>query len=29
VERIIVDALPVRFQLQMHKVVWSPDQRGV
>jgi len=29
VERIIADALPVRFQLQMHKVVWSPDQRGV
>lgn len=29
VERIIADALPVRFQLQMHKVVWAPDQRGV
>jgi 7-carboxy-7-deazaguanine synthase len=29
VERIIADALPVRFQLQMHKVIWSPDQRGV
>jgi 7-carboxy-7-deazaguanine synthase len=29
VERIIADALPVRFQLQMHKFIWSPDQRGV
>lgn len=29
VERVIADALPVRYQLQMHKVVWSPDQRGV
>jgi 7-carboxy-7-deazaguanine synthase len=29
VERIITDALPVRFQVQMHKVIWSPDQRGV
>jgi len=29
VERIIADAMPVRFQLQMHKVIWSPDQRGV
>jgi 7-carboxy-7-deazaguanine synthase len=29
VERIIADALPVRFQLQMHKIIWSPDQRGV
>src|ERR1041385_6543596 len=29
VERIIADALPVRFQLQMHKVIWSPEQRGV
>jgi hypothetical protein len=29
VERIIADALPVRFQLQMHKIVWPPDQRGV
>ena len=28
-ERIIADALPVRFQVQMHKVIWSPDQRGV
>lgn len=29
VERIIADALPVRFQLQMHKVIWPPEQRGV
>ena len=29
VERIIADALPVRFQVQMHKVIWPPDQRGV
>jgi 7-carboxy-7-deazaguanine synthase len=28
-ERIIADALPVRFQIQMHKVIWSPAQRGV
>jgi 7-carboxy-7-deazaguanine synthase len=29
VERLLADALPVRFQLQMHKVIWPPDQRGV
>lgn len=29
VESIIADALPVRFQLQMHKFIWPPDQRGV
>ena len=29
VERIVADALPVRFQVQMHKVVWPPDQRAV
>jgi len=28
-ERVIADALPVRFQVQMHKVVWPPDERGV
>lgn len=28
-ERIIADALPVRFQLQMHKFVWPAEQRGV
>lgn len=29
VERITDDALPVRFQIQMHKVIWPPEQRGV
>ncbi|MEJ0091128.1 MAG: hypothetical protein WDM80_15465 [Limisphaerales bacterium] len=29
VERIIVDALPVRFQAQLHKIIWPPEQRGV
>lgn len=29
VEWILADRLPVRFQLQMHKVVWPPEQRGV
>lgn len=28
-EKIIADALPVRFQLQMHKFIWPPDQRGI
>lgn len=28
-ERIIADALPVRFQVQLHKVIWSPDRKGV
>jgi 7-carboxy-7-deazaguanine synthase len=28
-ERIVADALPVRFQLQMHKFIWPPDERGV
>ena len=28
-ERIVADALPVRFQVQLHKVIWPPDQRGV
>lgn len=28
-ERIIADALPVRFQVQLHKVLWAPDARGV
>jgi 7-carboxy-7-deazaguanine synthase len=26
---ILEDALPVRFQLQMHKHVWPPDAKGV
>lgn len=29
VEKLIADALPVRFQLQMHKFIWPPDARGV
>jgi len=29
VEKIIADALPVRFQIQQHKVIWPPEQRGV
>ena len=28
-DKIIADALPVRFQVQLHKVLWPPDQRGV
>lgn len=28
-ERIVADQLPVRFQLQLHKLVWDPDRRGV
>ncbi len=28
-EKIIADALPVRFQVQMHKVIWPPERRGV
>jgi len=28
-EKIIADALPVRFQLQMHKFIWPQEQRGV
>jgi 7-carboxy-7-deazaguanine synthase len=28
-ERIIADALPVRFQIQLHKVVWPVEKRGV
>jgi len=26
---ILEDALPVRFQLQLHKLVWGPDRAGV
>jgi len=29
VERLVADALPVRFQAQLHKIIWSPEQRGV
>ncbi len=28
-ERIITDALPVRFQAQLHKIIWPPEQHGV
>ena len=28
-EKIVADALPVRFQVQLHKVIWPPEQRGV
>ncbi len=29
VEWILADRLPVRFQVQMHKYVWPPEERGV
>lgn len=29
VEWILEDKVPVRFQLQMHKFIWPPDQKGV
>ncbi len=28
-ERIIADALPVRFQAQLHKIIWPAEKRGV
>jgi len=28
-EAIITDALPVRFQIQQHKIIWPAEQRGV
>jgi len=28
-ERIVADQLPVRFQLQLHKLVWGPERKGV
>jgi 7-carboxy-7-deazaguanine synthase len=28
-EWILTDRLPVRFQLQLHKEIWSPEMRGV
>ena len=28
-EQIIADALPVRFQIQQHKIIWPPEQRSV
>lgn len=29
VEWMLEDGLPARFQLQMHKFIWPPDQKGV
>jgi len=29
VEWILADDLPVRFQLQLHKFIWPPNQKGV
>ena len=26
---LVADRLPVRFQLQMHKFIWDPAQKGV
>jgi 7-carboxy-7-deazaguanine synthase len=28
-EWILADKLPVRFQIQLHKYIWTPDIRGV
>ena len=28
-ERVIADALPVRFQVQLHKVIWPAELKGV
>jgi 7-carboxy-7-deazaguanine synthase len=28
-EWVLADRLPVRFQLQLHKLIWTPDMRGV
>jgi 7-carboxy-7-deazaguanine synthase len=28
-EWVLADRLPVRFQLQVHKFIWTPDMRGV
>jgi 7-carboxy-7-deazaguanine synthase len=28
-EWILADKLPVRFQIQLHKHIWTPDMRGV
>jgi 7-carboxy-7-deazaguanine synthase len=28
-EKIIADALPVRFQIQQHKIIWPAEQRRV
>jgi 7-carboxy-7-deazaguanine synthase len=26
---ILEDKLNIRFQIQLHKLIWKPDQRGV
>jgi len=28
-ERIVAEGVPVRFQVQLHKVIWTPETRGV
>lgn len=28
-EWVLADRLPVRYQLQLHKLIWTPDMRGV
>ncbi len=28
-ERMIADALPARFQVQLHKIIWPPERKGV
>ena len=28
-QQVIADALPVRFQVQLHKIIWPPERRGV
>lgn len=28
-EKILADSLPVRLQLQLHKYIWNPQERGV
>jgi 7-carboxy-7-deazaguanine synthase len=29
VEALVADAVPARFQAQLHKLIWPPEQRGV
>ena len=29
VKQVLTDALPVRLQVQLHKIIWPPDTRGV
>ena len=28
-KRVLDTGLPIRFQIQLHKLIWSPDTRGV